>query len=176
MGYNGPMHMFDEFLMSTPAEAKKYSLITSKLSEGMAKGGSVTGYAAGGQVVSERMKASQIIIEHTKKYGNDPVTELKAIEKFGKLGDLILLQENNTVVVLRKLRPHIVEFNFYSLDSPEKLSVSILSLMNEIRDGDIKALYGLFEEGGSSIVTLLKKIGVKVTASDVSAYNWKALV
>ena len=51
MGYNGPMHMFDEFLMSTPAEAKKYSLITSKLSEGMAKGGAVVHYAKGGQVI-----------------------------------------------------------------------------------------------------------------------------
>jgi hypothetical protein len=51
MGYNGPMHMFDEFLMSTPAEAKKYSLITSKLSEGMAKGGAIVHYAKGGQVI-----------------------------------------------------------------------------------------------------------------------------
>ena len=175
MGYNGPMHMFDEFLMSTPAEAKKYSLITSKLSEGMAKGG-VVGYAKGGQVVANKKKATQIITEHSKKYGNDPVEELAAIYKLGRTGDLLLLQENNTIVALRKLKPYIVEFNFYSIDSPEALAVSMLSLIKKIQDGDIKAMYGLFEEGGASIVQLLKKVGVNVTASDVPAYNWKALV
>jgi len=51
MGYNGPMHMFDEFLMSTPSEAKKYAFITSKYSENMAKGGAVVHYAKGGQVI-----------------------------------------------------------------------------------------------------------------------------
>jgi hypothetical protein len=176
MGYNGPMHMFDEFLMSTPAEAKKYSLISSKVTEKMAKGGDVTGYAKGGQVVANKMKASQIITEHAKTYGLDPRLELSAIQQLGELGDLALLQENNTVVILRKLQPYIVEFYSYSSDSPEKLAVSILSLMNKIRDGEVKAMYGFFKEGGSSVVTLLKKIGVDVTASDVPLYDWKALV
>lgn len=176
MGYNGPMHMFDEFLMSTPAEAKKYALITTKLAEGMAKGGAVTGYAKGGQVVADQKKTSQIITEHTQKYGNDPVAELSIINKLTKAGDAVLLQENNTVVALRKLKPYIVDFNFYSIDSPETLVTSMLSIMQKIKEGDIKAIYGRFEEGGSSVVQLLKQMGINVTASDVPAYNWKALV
>jgi hypothetical protein len=176
MGYNGPMHMFDEFLMSTPTEAKKYSLISSKVTEKMSRGGDVTGYAEGGQVMNNKMKPSQIITEHAKTYGLDPVLGLSNIEKLGKLGDLAVLQENNTVVILRKLKPYIVEFNLFTTDSPEKLAVSILSLMNKIRDGEVKAMYGNFKEGGSSVVTLLKKIGVDVTASDVPRYDWKVLV
>jgi len=49
MGYNGPMQMFDEFLMSRPSDAQRYASITSKFAENMAKGGMV-GYAQGGAV------------------------------------------------------------------------------------------------------------------------------
>jgi hypothetical protein len=43
MGYDGPMQMFDEFLMSRPSDAQRYASITSKFAENMAKGG-VVGY------------------------------------------------------------------------------------------------------------------------------------
>lgn len=50
MGYDGPMQMFDEFLSASPSDAQKYSAITSKFVERMAKGGMVKKYAAGGAV------------------------------------------------------------------------------------------------------------------------------
>jgi len=48
MGYEGPMQGFDEFLMSTPSQAQRYSDITTKFSQKMARGGVVRRYAAGG--------------------------------------------------------------------------------------------------------------------------------
>jgi hypothetical protein len=50
MGYDGPMQGFDDFLSSSPSDALKYSSITSKFVERMAKGGYVKKYAAGGDV------------------------------------------------------------------------------------------------------------------------------
>lgn len=50
MGYDGPMQMFDEFLSASPSDAQKYSAITSKFVERMAKGGMVKKYADGGAV------------------------------------------------------------------------------------------------------------------------------
>lgn len=41
MGYDGPMQMFDEFLSASPSDAQRYSSITSKFAERMAKGGMV---------------------------------------------------------------------------------------------------------------------------------------
>lgn len=41
MGYDGPMQGFDDFLASSPSDAQKYSAITSKFVERMAKGGVV---------------------------------------------------------------------------------------------------------------------------------------
>lgn len=50
MGYDGPMQMFDEFLSASPSDAQKYSAITSKFVERMAKGGMVKKFADGGAV------------------------------------------------------------------------------------------------------------------------------
>ena len=58
MGYDGPMQGFDDFLASSPSDAQKYSAITSKFVERMAKGGVVSKspvrkYAPGGDVTAE---------------------------------------------------------------------------------------------------------------------------
>lgn len=45
MGYEGPMQMFDEFLAASPSDAQRYSAITSKFVERMAKGGMVVAKA-----------------------------------------------------------------------------------------------------------------------------------
>lgn len=45
MGYDGPMTMFDEFLRSDPAMARKYGLVADKF---MNRGGAVKKYAVGG--------------------------------------------------------------------------------------------------------------------------------
>jgi len=52
MGYEGPMNLFDDYLASTPSDANKYSNITAKIAERMAKGGMVKKrrYAVGGVV------------------------------------------------------------------------------------------------------------------------------
>lgn len=47
MGYEGPMQMFDEYLNSSPSEARKYAMIGTKF---MARGGMVRGMAEGGVV------------------------------------------------------------------------------------------------------------------------------
>ncbi len=45
MGYDGPMQMFDEYLNSSPSEARKYAMIGTKF---MNRGGMVRKYAEGG--------------------------------------------------------------------------------------------------------------------------------
>ncbi len=61
LGYDGPMQGFDEFLASSPALEAKYAAISGKFAQRMAKGGLVKmkrkGYAAGGAVTDEQVKA-----------------------------------------------------------------------------------------------------------------------
>ena len=64
MGYDGPMQMFDEFLSASPSDAQKYSAITSKFAERMAKGGVVVAkapvneYYVGGDVAKAKAEAA----------------------------------------------------------------------------------------------------------------------
>ena len=63
MGYDGPMQGFDQFLESSPALKAKYSAVTNKYMEKMAKGGMVKRkYAVGGAVKTDFTKAEQDVI------------------------------------------------------------------------------------------------------------------
>lgn len=53
MGYEGPMQMFDEYLNSSPSEARKYAMIGTKF---MARGGMVRKYAEGGTVTESKFE------------------------------------------------------------------------------------------------------------------------
>lgn len=52
MGYDGPMQMFDEFLAASPSDSQRYSALTSKFADRMARGGLVKKYADGGIVTT----------------------------------------------------------------------------------------------------------------------------
>ena len=59
LGYDGPMQGFDEFIASSPALQAKYSMVTQKYVERMAKGGVVKKYAFGGVGRSRRREKEQ---------------------------------------------------------------------------------------------------------------------
>jgi len=171
MGYNGPMQMFDEFLMSRPSDAQRYASITSKFAENMANGGMV-GYAQGGAVAAPKSKASYIIEQYMRAKGYDPTKRLNTIYRLVKLGDSILLQENESVLELRKIEPGVVYCHLYSLDKPMTLVKSLTKFIQKVRQSDIKVIYG--KADNPQIVGLLKSLGFPVTDSDRPEFNWKA--
>jgi hypothetical protein len=173
MGYDGPMQMFDEFLMSRPSDAQRYASITSKFAENMANGGMV-GYAQGGAVAAPKSKASYIIEQYMRSKGQDPTKRLNAIYRLVKLGDSILLQENESVLELRKIEPGIVSSHLYSLDKPMTLVKSLTKFIQKLKQSDIKVMYG--KADNPQIVSLIKSLGLPVTASDRPEFNWKAVL
>jgi len=174
MGYDGPMQMFDEFLMSRPSDAQRYAFITSKFAENMAKGGMV-GYAQGGAVAAPKSKASYIIEQYMKSIGQDPAKRLNTIYRSVKLGDSILLQENESVLELRKIKPGVVYCHLYSLDKPMTLVKSLTKFIQKIKQSDIKVIYGPTPDN-NQIVPLLTSLGVPVTKSDIPEFYWKATI
>jgi len=173
MGYNGPMQMFDEFLMSRPSDAQRYASITSKFAENMANGGMV-GYAQGGAVSAPQNKASHIIEQFMISRGQDPAKRLNAIYRLVKLGDSILLQENESVLELRKMEPGVVYSHLYSLDKPMILVKSLTKFIQKLKQSDIKVIYG--KADNPQIVSLIKSLGLPVTDSDRPEFNWKAVL
>jgi len=173
MGYNGPMQMFDEFLMSRPSDAQRYASITSKFAENMAKGG-VVGYAQGGAVSAPKSKASFIIEQYMRSKGQDPAKRLNTIYRLAKVGDNLLLQENESVLELRKLEPGVVYFVLYTIDNPTILIQSLTKLVQKIKQSDIKIVYG--DADNPQIIPLLKSLGLPVVVSDRPEFNWKAVL
>lgn len=173
MGYDGPMQMFDEFLMSRPSDAQRYAFITSKFAENMAKGGMV-GYAQGGAVSAPQNKASHIIEQYLRSKGQDPTKRINTIYRLVKLGDSILLQENNSVLELRKIEPGVVYSHLYSLDKPMTLVKSLTKFIEKLKQSDIKVIYG--KADNPQIISLIKSLGLPVTNSDRPAFNWKAVL
>jgi len=96
MGYEGPMQGFDDFLNSSPSLGMRYSSITSKFAERMAKGGVVRkkrGYAVGGVVTADQIKAELAAGPQTQaaldaallKYS--PAQMAAAYPEFGNVAD-----------------------------------------------------------------------------------------
>lgn len=83
MGYDGPMQGFDDFLASSPSDAQKYSAITSKFVERMAKGGVVQPkkFQAGGLLFDA---SPQVIVygPDGTTYGNPAIAKAAGVTNY----------------------------------------------------------------------------------------------
>lgn len=87
MGYDGPMQMFDEYLAASPSDAQRYSAITSKFAEKMAKGGFVKKYAAGGVVT--KISDAEIKSFYDKNQNNPQALKQAAMQYGVGVNDIV---------------------------------------------------------------------------------------
>ena len=88
------------------------------------------------------MKPSEIILndKESMKVGADRV--LAAVMKIvnGKTG--MLLQQNDSVLLLVNLGKKNAELHIYTLDTPMKLARSLKYFIDKIKASDLKRVYG----------------------------------
>ena len=120
------------------------------------------------------MNASEIIKRDAQRNKVDPANALLAVNKLVQSGDGILLKENDSVLLLKKLKPHVVEAHLFTVDQPMTLSKSMNMFYRKIQASDIQVVYGKADT--PQIIDLMKKIGIKVQDSDLSQYNWKVVI
>ena len=118
------------------------------------------------------MKASEIIIADSVKRNIDPQKILLSIKKMTENNSAVLLQENNSVLLVRKVDPTSAEIHLFTEDSPMTLAKSVIGFVRRGRELGIKTVYGKADNQG--IVELMKRVGLNVEASDLPQYNWKA--
>lgn len=174
MGYEGPMQKFDEFLMSTPSEAQRYSDITTKFSQKMAKGGVVRRYADGGVVPDGQKKPSEIIQEYSTSIGKQPAQMMTAIDALMKSGDGLMIQEHDTILIMQKLAPKIVGAYLMTTDEQQVLMNAASSLIEKVKQSGITMIYGLNENEELSLALDYK--GAKIVPSDLDVYDWRAVL
>lgn len=128
-------------------------------------------YAQGGQV----LPASQIIMndEFSQRDGSEQV--IMGINALVQSGDAIVLQKNNSVLVVVKLEPGVVEVHLYTVDNPIPLASAIKYFYEKLVDSDINRVYGTTPKT-PALVDLMKSVGIQVLPSDNPEYSWMANV
>ena len=119
------------------------------------------------------MKPSEIILndKESMKVGADRV--LAAVMKIvnGKTG--MLLQQNDSVLLLVNLGKKNSELHLYTLDPPIKLARSLKYFIDKIKASDLKRVYGTVAFD-APILKMLRDFGIDVKKSDNPQYQWMA--
>lgn len=122
------------------------------------------------------MTPSEIITQEAQKYGGNADVLLRKINKLVESKAAILLQKNNSVLLLIGIAKGIVEAHIFTMDPPEKVVDSLKYFKDKILGSDIKSMY--FKENNKQksqlekTLQLLKSFGLNVQPSNMERYNW----
>jgi hypothetical protein len=122
------------------------------------------------------MRPSEIITQEAKKYGGDADILLRKINKLVQGKAAILLQENDSLLLLINIAKGAVEAHIFTMDSPAKAIESLKLFKDKILASDIKMLF--FKENDAQkaqlekTLKLLKSFGLKVQPSNIKRYDW----
>ena len=120
------------------------------------------------------MTPSEIIGSEVEKQGGNPQEIAKRIMYLLKNKLAILLNTNQSVLLLTQLGDGDVESHLFTKDSPITLFKSLSYFITKVRASNIRALYG--QATNQQIIEALKRLNVDVGPSDRKGYNWKAVV
>jgi hypothetical protein len=120
------------------------------------------------------MKASEIIKADAVKRKIDPDKALRTVSAMVSAKSAVLMQENDSVLLVRKINPTSAEIHLFTEDNPRTLAKAVIGFVRRGKTLGIKTVYGKADNQG--IVELMKRVGLNVQASDLPQYNWKAQI
>ena len=124
------------------------------------------------------MTPSEIITEDSKQSGDDADIVLRKIHKLleGKAG--VLVQKNNSVMLLIGIAKAVAEIHFFIADDSTKLKNSMAQFAKELKNSELKAVYGSVEKNQNPILKdaleFLAKTELNIKKSNVPRYAWMA--
>jgi hypothetical protein len=125
--------------------------------------------------VDQELPASQIILNdvHSKEYGAEQVVQ--AISQLVESGKAVLVQHNNSIIVLIQIGDGEVEIHLYTVDPPHRLASAMKYFHDELLRSGIQKVYGT-EMPDKQLVKLMLAVGIPVDKSDKPDYYWMAPV
>jgi len=120
------------------------------------------------------MTPSQIVTQDAQNNGADPQKVLQSAIGQVKSGNTVLMQENNSVLLVTRLGDGRAMLHLFTLDSPLTLRHSLAGFINKIKTSEIKVVYG--DTMNQQLLALLKKVGVDVQKSNLPKFTWMAEV
>jgi hypothetical protein len=122
------------------------------------------------------MTPSEIITQEAQKYGGDADILLRKINKLIESKAGVLLQKNDSLLLLIGIAKHVAELHIFTMDQPTKVVESLKYFMEEIKKADIKKVY--FDSNPKQEAELqktlqvLKSFGLKVQKANLKPYDW----
>ena len=124
------------------------------------------------------MTPSEIITQEAQKVGYDADVMLRKINKLVQGKAAILLQKNDSVLLLITIAKAVVEAHLFTVDSPAKIVDSLRYFVKQINQSGIKTVYG--PDAGNQeaelkkTLGLLDKMGWNIQKSNLPRYYWMA--
>jgi hypothetical protein len=124
--------------------------------------------------VDQELPASQIILNdvHAKEHGAEKI--VMSISKLVDEGKAVLIQQNNSLLVLIQIGDGEVEIHLYTVDPPHRLASAIKYFHDEIVKSGINKVYGT-EMPDKQLIKLMLAVGIPVDKSDRPDYYWMGI-
>ena len=122
------------------------------------------------------MTPSEIITQEAQKVGYDADVMLRKINKLVQGKAAILLQKNDSVLLLITIAKAVVEAHLFTVDSPSKIVDSLRYFVKQINQSGTKTVYG--PDAGNQeaelkkTLGLLDKMGWNIQKSNLPRYYW----
>jgi len=120
------------------------------------------------------MTPSEIVTKDAERIGYDADVMLRKIDKLVTGKAAILLQENDTVLLLISIAKGVVESHLFTADSPKLLFKSLVKFWDKVKKSDINRVYT--DITNPNVLEMSKRAGWNVQPSNMPRYNGMAVV
>ena len=120
------------------------------------------------------MTPSEIIASDAERNNLDPKILMGYVAKTIKEDKGVLLTANNSLLLITFMGEDNAELHLFTADPPLTLMKSLTQFVQEIKQSDLKRVYG--DSDNQEILELLRRLGIDVMESDMEGFNWMANV
>lgn len=120
------------------------------------------------------MTPSEIILNDPEaiKFGAQKV--LNGVIAAVNTGSAIMLQKNNSLLVVLGLGDNAVEIHLYTADAAMALASAVKYFHQKLVESHIERVYGT-EPPNQKIISLMRSVGIDVKKSDKPEYYWMGI-
>jgi len=120
------------------------------------------------------MTPSQILMQDAQNQGADPQKVLQSALGQVNSGHTVLLQENNSILLVTRLGDKRAMVHLSTVDSPLTLRNTLAGFLKKLKASEIEVIYG--NTLNQNLLKLMKKIGFDVQKSNLPKFTWMAKV
>lgn len=124
------------------------------------------------------MTPSEIITQEAQSIGGDADVLLRKIDKLVDSKAAVLLQKNDTLLLLIAITKTAAEMHIFTMDKSGKLKAAMEDFVKKLNSSKINTIYGSVEKNHNPILEqafdFLADAGLNVQKSNLPQYSWMA--